>query len=548
MPEDGRKRVLIAGGGIAALEAALALREHAADRVRIELLAPDPYFWYQPLSVTEPFGLGEAVRLEIDGLARRLGGTRIPGGLTGIDAWRHVAHTTRNVELEYDVLLVACGALPLPAVPGATTFRGAADAEKMAAVLGELVSGEASSLAFVVPWGATWSLPAYELALLTAAHLGAHGVKAELTLVTPEADPLQLFGAPACESIRELLAEAGVALRCRQYAGSFGDGLLELVPGPALAVDRVVALPRLEGAPLDGLPQTLTGFVPVDDHGRVHGVADVFAAGDVTSFPVKQGGLATQQADVAAEAIAAAVGADVEPQPFRPVLRGLLLTGRAPRYLRRELSGVPEHAPVAASETLWWPPAKVVGRYLAPFLAELAGLESGPVEAISEHPGVPVEVELDSAVLADLATTRIPLDVVPYEGTRVAEVMDAQPVVAAAGQTLDNVAEKLVEHGSTACLVVSSGRLVGIVTATDVVRASAARVQPHELPVRLWMTVEPIAVPPSYPASAAALLMSEYGIHHLPVVENERVLGLVELEDVLATSSTATQATGTATI
>jgi CBS domain-containing protein len=48
------------------------------------------------------------------------------------------------------------------------------------------------------------------------------------------------------------------------------------------------------------------------------------------------------------------------------------------------------------------------------------------------------------------------------------------------------------------------------------------------------MTAEPITVPPSYPASAAALLMSEYGIHHLPVVDGERLVGIVDLEDVLA--------------
>jgi sulfide:quinone oxidoreductase len=536
MAEHGRTRVLIAGGGVAALEAALALREHAGDRIRLELLAPHPHFWYQPLSVTEPFGLGEALRFEIDGLVRQFGGHRTPGGLTGIDAWRHVAHTSRNVEIEYDVLLVACGALPIPAVPGAVTFRGAADVEKIARVLDDALQGTTRSIAFVVPWGATWSLPAYELALLTAAHLDLHGAEAELTLVTPETEPLQLFGPPATAAIIDLLADAGVTLRCGEYAGGFEDGVLELVPGSALEVDAVVALPRLEGAPLDGIAQTLAGFVPVDEHGRVHGVEDVYAAGDVTSFPVKQGGLAAQQADAAAEAIAASLGAELEPQPFQPVLRGLLLTGRAPRYLRRELSGQPEREPVATYEALWWPPAKVVGRYLAPFLAELTQSErTAPVEV--REPGVPIEVALDPKTLAGLETTRIPLDVVRYEGTRVSEVMDSEPVVVTAEQTLADVAQRLVEHGSTACLVVSAGRPIGIVTARDVVRASAARVQPEELPVRLWMTAEPITVPPSYPASAAALLMAEYGVHHLPVVENERVLGLVVLEEVLAASA-----------
>jgi sulfide:quinone oxidoreductase len=107
----------------------------------------------------------------------------------------------------------------------------------------------------------------------------------------------------------------------------------------------------------------------------------VFAAGDATTFPLKQGGLATQQADAAAEAIAAELGVAVEPVPFRPVLRGLLMTGGAPLYLRSRLSPVGEPQSSTARRTrrrpasavsrraLWWPPGKIAGRYLAPLQA-----------------------------------------------------------------------------------------------------------------------------------------------------------------------------------
>ena len=81
-------------------------------------------------------------------------------------------------------------------------------------LLEEIVGGEVRSVAFVIPWGAVWSLPAYELALLTAAHLRERGVKdVDLTLVTPEAEPLQLFGPPASEAVHALLDERGVRLR-----------------------------------------------------------------------------------------------------------------------------------------------------------------------------------------------------------------------------------------------------------------------------------------------------------------------------------------------
>ena len=74
-------------------------------------------------------------------------------------------------------------------------------------------------------------------------------------------------------------------------------------------------MPRLVGPPLAGLPQTRHGFVPIDRHCRVTGLPGVYAAGDITTFPVKQGGIAAQQADVAAQAIALASGADVVPSP-----------------------------------------------------------------------------------------------------------------------------------------------------------------------------------------------------------------------------------------
>ena len=126
-----------------------------------------------------------------------------------------------------------------------------------------------------------------------------------------------------------------------------------------------------------GLPRDALGFIPADAHGRVAGLRGVYAAGDATTFPLRQGGLAAQQADAAAESIAAELGAIARPQPFRPVLRGVLLTGGVPLYLRAVVGT--DEAPVsrplairsgsAGQRPLWYPPAKVAGRYLAPLLA-----------------------------------------------------------------------------------------------------------------------------------------------------------------------------------
>ena len=533
MDSRAQKRVLIAGGGVAALEAALALRRLAEDRVRIELLAPEPRFWYRPLAVAAPFELGDVLHFELGALAREIGADFTPGGLVGIDAWRHTAHTSKNTQLEYDMLLVACGALPTPAIPGALTFRGPADIEVIGSVLRELASGVASSVAFVIPWGAVYSLPAYELALLTSAHLDRLGLRGvEVSVVTPEEEPLQVVGQQASEAICLLFADRGIVLRTGAYPIDVVDGLLRLIPYGAVEADRVVALARLKGAPLDGIPQTVDGFVPVDAHCGVRGVADVYAAGDITSFTVKQGGIATQQADAAAEAIAAAAGADVEPARFRPVLRGMLLTGAPPRYLRRELAFEPDVEPVATLEPLWWPPAKIVGRYLAPFLASIAGAEAPSVAPAGEVGAAEVERVLDSGVIAGLDSSSLLLRDGSDDEPRVEAVMTRTVVVLAPEDTLVEAAEQLLREDVRAAVVSEYGRIVGTLTSVDLLHASAARTHPAEARVREWMTAEPLTVPGDTPVSAASMLIEQYGIDLLPVVEEGSVVGMVDREQV----------------
>jgi sulfide:quinone oxidoreductase len=360
----GRYRVVIAGGGVAALEAALALRRLAEERVSVELVAPEPRFWYRPLAVVEPFGRGSLHGLDLAELADACGALFVGDELTAVDAAAHVARTASGAELPYDALLVATGAWPVAAIPGATTFRGPADVEAYSRVL----ATSPRRLVFAVPGGVTWPLPLYELALQTAAAVPG----AELTVVTHEEDPLGVFGSAASAAVAELLERRRITVLTGTYAVSFEDGVLALAPEGSVAADAVVALPRLAPTPIEGLPHDTAGFVPTDPYGRVRGLDGVFAAGDVVAFPVKQGGIAAQQADAAAETIAAAAGAPIEPEPFRPVLRGLLVTGEAPTFLRAELAGGAGDTSAAADEALWWPPGKIVGRYLAPFLAERA--------------------------------------------------------------------------------------------------------------------------------------------------------------------------------
>jgi sulfide:quinone oxidoreductase len=383
-------RVVIAGGGVAALEAMLALRHLAEDRVSIELLAQEDRFWYRPLSVAEPFGLGTVHGLDLGELADESGALLTIGALEAVDVERGIARTAGGAEIEYDALLLAVGAHPVDAVPGAFTFRGLADTIRFQALLAEMAAGFVENIAFVVPSGVAWPLPLYELALQTATYAREQKLATEIIFVTHEEAPLDLFGPPASSKVRGLLADRGIRIVTGTYAVAFADGLLSLRPGGSVAAERVVALPRLEGPALHGVPHDARGFVPTDSTGRVRGLAAVFAAGDATTFPVKQGGLAAQQADAAAESIAEIAGAELTPEPFRPVLRGLILTGSQPFFARAELTSTGDPF-TTGMDALWWPPGKIVGRYLAPFLAERSRVVMAPPESAGV---VKVDVEL----------------------------------------------------------------------------------------------------------------------------------------------------------
>ena len=525
--------MLIAGGGVAALEAALALRALGEGEIRVELLAPEPQFWYRPLAVAEPFGLGEVRHFDLADLVAEAGATFSYGQLVSVDAARHIAYTAPGGAVAYSTLLIACGATPRPAVDGAVTFRGPADTDRIEHLLAEIEAGEVRRVAFAVPAGAVWSLPVYELVLLTAGWLAARGMDdVKLSLVTPEVEPLHLFGAEPSAAVRALLEERGVAVHTHAYPAEAREGELLLVGGDVLPADRVVALPRLQGQRIGGVAQTFEGFIPVDPHGRVIGTSDVYAAGDITTFTVKQGGLAAQQAEAAAETIAAASGVAIEPRPFRPVLRGLLLTGDGPQYLHGELTG---GAGTASTEPLWWPPAKIVGRYLAPFLAQLAGTGVAP----QPEPGsaVPVEVELVETGV-EQRRDRLVLEAVEEAlhdraVARVGDVMTGDPLVVAPEDTIGEVAERMSFLDVGAALVAEYGRLIGILTSRDMLRVLAGRVHSSEARVRQWMTADPIVVSPATTVEAARILMVEHDIHHLPVVEGERPVGMIGMRDAV---------------
>jgi sulfide:quinone oxidoreductase len=258
----------------------------------------------------EPFRVGEVERFPLQALTEAAGAELRQGLVTSIDPERHVLATEDGQELSYVVLLLALGARPRAAVANALTFRGPQDGPALAALLEEAVAGQVRSVVFALPVEARWPLPLYELALLTGIYLTDRGTMGvAITLVTPEDAPLALFGAQASDAIRDLLELRGIELRLRTIPMRFERGALQVAPDGEITTDRVAALPVFEGPRIPGIPCDRRGFLATDDFGRVVSEEDVYAAGDMTHFPLKQGGIATQQADAAAAAIAARSGA-----------------------------------------------------------------------------------------------------------------------------------------------------------------------------------------------------------------------------------------------
>jgi sulfide:quinone oxidoreductase len=361
--------VLIAGGGVAGLEAVLGLRAIVGDSVAITLIAPDPEFTYRPLAVAEPFGLGRAQWVPLRTLADETGAELVQDAVVGVDDAARQVRLRGGGLRRFDALLVAPGARPVDGVPGARTWWPGGDPEEYGGLLRDIEEGYTKRLAMVVPPGAVWPLPAYELALMTAGEaraMGQDGV--EVTVVTPEPSPLWVFGREASAATADELGTAGVRLRTGVVAKVEPGGLaLERVvahrgPDEHLDVERVFAVPRLVGPAIDGLPCDDEGFIAAHDDALVDGCERTWAAGDGVVSAVKFGGIATHQARRAVAAIARLAGVADPPDPGEPVLAGRLMVGaRTRRLIRRaDIDTAP----------LWWPAGKIAGEYLPAWLAE----------------------------------------------------------------------------------------------------------------------------------------------------------------------------------
>ena len=362
--------VLIAGGGVAGLEAALALRDLAGDRVAMTMLAPSTEFVYRPMRVREPFAGPGARHYPLADIARDIGMEFRQDAFKWLDPTARVVHTEGGDELSYDALLLALGARAKPRFRHAVTLDDRQLDQQLHGVIQDVEAGYVHRLAFIAPDPMPWPMPLYELALMTARRAYEMSEKVTITIVTPEDAPLAVFGTDVSRAVERLLDDAGILLISASHAETPEAGEVALSPGGhSIYADRVIALPELFGPSTPGVPKRdAHGFIPVDEYCRVPGLDHVFAAGDATEMVIKHGGLASQQADVAAEGIAALAGAPVEPRKFSPEIHAVLLGGDQPLYLSAHVTGAHGSEAKVSNEPTWTSGAKIAARYLAPYL------------------------------------------------------------------------------------------------------------------------------------------------------------------------------------
>ena len=380
-------RIVIAGGGVAALEAAIALRRLGGDAVSPVLVAPNEEFRFRARDVAEPFGKPASLRVPLAELLAELSIPLVCDRLASVNVVTRIAHTVGGLKLPYHGLLVAVGGTPFPAFAHGISFNPAGGFEDFDELLADVESGLVESVAFVAPESSGWTLPVYDLALMLRNWADARDLRPEIRVVTTESAPLDCFGAPAAREVARVLDDAAIAVTCGSEPVLVSDTTMTAA-GHWISADRIVSLPRLAGPRTPGLPCSPDGFLTVGPDGEVPDCPGVYGAGDGTTQPRKHGGLAAQHADRAARVLLRRAGLHVPDPPEPLLLRGALATPDGPLYLEAAATGYGalEASSTASWRPLWDPPSKVATRWLAPFLERPRARPAGGLRRLRPTP------------------------------------------------------------------------------------------------------------------------------------------------------------------
>ena len=148
---DSTPRVVIAGGGVAALEATLALRQLAPDQTDVTVIAPNAEFVYRPSAICQPCASPSARRYTLAPLICGAGATLLADELAWVDPAKRVVHTAAGEKVHYDALLLALGARARPFYRHVLTLDDRDGDKTMHSLIQDVEGGDVHSLAFVIP-------------------------------------------------------------------------------------------------------------------------------------------------------------------------------------------------------------------------------------------------------------------------------------------------------------------------------------------------------------------------------------------------------------
>jgi sulfide:quinone oxidoreductase len=354
------------------MEGVLALESLAHGLVDITVLAPNKELVYRPMSVREPFAYPPAARYPLTAILKDTAATLITGELDHIQANTNTILTKTGERIEYDALLLALGARPIARYEHAITIDDQHMDQTLHGLIQDIEGGYLDDIAFVSPPRIPWQLPIYELALMTAGRAYDMNIKLTSTIITPEPSPLAIFGQTVSNTISQRLAQANINTICSAYAEIPTPTEITINPGDRhLHTKRIIALPELYGPTIHGIPLSEHGFIHVDPYGHVQDTQNIYAAGDALDFPIKHGGISTQQADTAAQTIANQAGAPTTPQPFHPTIHAMLLTDTQPLYLTANITGGHGYTGQITTTPTTNPPHKITAKHLTPQLQKL---------------------------------------------------------------------------------------------------------------------------------------------------------------------------------
>ena len=357
-------------------------------------------FEYRPLAVLEPFDGAPAWSMELERFAADQDVRLVRDALAAVEPDRHVAITAYSGRLSYDALLVCVGARPVRALPGAITFRGGRDAAAVRAALDAVQPGDRGHD----------RLRRAVRRLLDAAALRAGdprrraparaaGREAQVVMTSPEAAPLEAFGADASAAVAQLLDARGIEFvesrardrgrrrraRARRRPADPSAGGRDHPPRPGRP-----ARPRPPaGRPRASSPSTTTGACR----------APTASTPRATSPPSRSSRAAWPRSRPMPP-----------PRPCSPRSACPSCRARSSRSSRASSTPIasrPTSArrrwPAARSEpraySMWWPPSKIAGRHLAPYLATRAGAPRAP-EVRPERDAIAVSIDVPRAVHA----------------------------------------------------------------------------------------------------------------------------------------------------